>query len=132
MPMLTAVENVALPLVFRGEERQKREKAARSMLKKVGLKGYENRLPSQMSGGQQQRIGIARALVINPKIIFADEPTGNLDSHTTTEVMELMVDMVKRGEQTMILVTHDRSIASYADRIITIQDGSIIDIKENN
>ena len=91
MPMLTAIENVSMPLIFAGMEKKKRIKLAKNALAAVGLQGYENRKPTQMSGGQQQRVGIARALVGIPKIIFADEPTGNLDTHTTKEVMELIV-----------------------------------------
>ncbi len=92
----------------------------------MGLEGYENRKPSQMSGGQQQRVGIARALVGNPRILFADEPTGNLDSGTTREVMEIIVKQVRRQGMTLILVSHDRTIAEYADTILTIQDGNIV------
>lgn len=131
MNMLTALENVCLPMVFRGADKKERELQARKMLKAVGLEGYEKRKPTQMSGGQQQRVGIARALVGNPKIIFADEPTGNLDTHTTKDVMTLIVDMVRKNQQTLLIVTHDRSIADYADKIVTIQDGNIISIEEN-
>lgn len=130
LPMLTALENVSLPLVFRNQGREKREMEAKKMLEQVGLKGYENRKPGQMSGGQQQRIGIARALVGEPKIIFADEPTGNLDTHTTKEVMELIIQMVRQKNQTLILVTHDRSIANYANKVVTIQDGNILNVEE--
>ncbi|MDO4793475.1 MAG: ABC transporter ATP-binding protein [Filifactor alocis] len=129
LPMLTALENVSLPLVFRNERTDKREKEASQMLQKVGLKGYERRKPAQMSGGQQQRVGIARALVGSPKIIFADEPTGNLDTHTTKEVMELIVTMVREKGQTLIIVTHDVSIAAYADKIVTIRDGRILSVE---
>lgn len=129
LPMLTALENVSLPLVFRNERTGKREKEASQMLQKVGLKGYEGRKPTQMSGGQQQRVGIARALVGSPKIIFADEPTGNLDTNTTKEVMELIVTMVREKGQTLIIVTHDTSIASYADKIVTIRDGKILSVE---
>ena len=128
-PMLTSLENVSLPLIFRGVDHKEREKKAREMMKAVGLKGYEKRKPTQMSGGQQQRVGIARALVGTPKIIFADEPTGNLDTNTTREVMTLIVDQVRKHGQTLILVTHDRSIAEYADKVVTIQDGNIIKIE---
>lgn len=131
LPMFTAVENVSLPLIFRGVDKKKREKMARETLAMVGLKGYENRKPTQMSGGQQQRVGIARALVGNPKIIFADEPTGNLDSHTSKEVMEIMMAKVRESQRTLIVVTHDKNIADYADRIVTIQDGNILSIQEN-
>ncbi|MFC4804515.1 ABC transporter ATP-binding protein [Filifactor villosus] len=129
LPMLTALENVSLPLVFRNERTDKREKEATQMLQKVGLRGYERRKPTQMSGGQQQRVGIARALVGSPKIIFADEPTGNLDTNTTREVMDLIVSMVKEKGQTLIIVTHDTSIAAYADKIVTIRDGKILSVK---
>jgi putative ABC transport system ATP-binding protein len=104
----------------------------RGMLDAVGLSSHANHSPSQMSGGQQQRVGIARALVGKPKIIFADEPTGNLDSHTTKDVMDLISKQVKENGQTLILVTHDRSIADYADKIVTIADGNIINIEKRN
>lgn len=129
LPMMTAEENVALPLLFRGVDPKKRMAEARKAMEAVGLKGYEKRKPSQMSGGQQQRVGIARALVGTPKIIFADEPTGNLDSTTTKEVMNLIIDQVRAHKQTLILVTHDQSIAHYADKIVTISDGNIINIE---
>ncbi len=131
MPMLTAVENVSLPLIFRGVEKKQRESMAKETLAAVGLKGYENRKPTQMSGGQQQRVGIARALVGNPKIIFADEPTGNLDSHTSREVMEIMMAKVRENQRTLIIVTHDKKIAEFADRVVTIQDGNILSIEAN-
>lgn len=129
MPMLTALENVSLPLIFRSVDKKKRKKLAEDALAAVGLKGYENRKPTQMSGGQQQRVGIARALVGTPKIIFADEPTGNLDTHTTKEVMELIIKQVREHNQTLIMVTHDRTIADYADKVVTIQDGNIINVE---
>jgi putative ABC transport system ATP-binding protein len=134
LPMFTAVENVSLPLIFRGVEKKIREEMAREALAMVGLQGYEKRKPTQMSGGQQQRVGIARALVGNPKIIFADEPTGNLDSHTSREVMEIMMAKVREHSRTLLIVTHDKKIADYADRIVTIQDGNILSIetKETN
>ncbi len=129
LPMLTALENVEYPLVLRGMDRKKRTKRAILALEEVGLSGYENRKPTQMSGGQQQRVGIARAIAVDPKIIFADEPTGNLDSKTTEMVMDLIIERVHANKQTMILVTHDNSIAQYADRIVTIKDGNIINIQ---
>lgn len=132
MEMLTALENVSLPLLFRGVGKKKREHMARETLKAVGLVGYDRRKPTQMSGGQQQRVGIARALVGKPKIIFADEPTGNLDTATTKEVMGLMIGMVHDNNQTLIIVTHDKSIAEYADRVVTIRDGNIISIETKN
>ena len=132
IPTMTALENVSLPLALRGVSKAKRIPLAKKALEDVGLKGYEKRRPSQMSGGQQQRVGIARALVGKPKILFADEPTGNLDSHTTKEVMEIIRNQVKANGQTLILVTHDRSIAEYADRIVTISDGNIESVEQRN
>ena len=129
MQSMTALENVALPLMLKGVPKEVRDPAAKRALAEVGLKGYESRRPNQMSGGQQQRVGIARALVVKPKIIFADEPTGNLDSHTTKDVMDLISRQVKENGTTLILVTHDRSIADYADKIVTIQDGNIVNVE---
>lgn len=128
IPALTAVENVALPLIFRGMDSQSSKKIAKKYLDQVGLNGYYNRKPSQMSGGQQQRVGIARALVGKSKVIFADEPTGNLDSNTTIDVMKLIIDMIRKNNQTLILVTHDNQIADYADTIVELKDGDIINI----
>ncbi|CAB1250124.1 subunit of efflux permease exporting the starvation-induced killing protein (ATP-binding protein) [Ruminococcaceae bacterium BL-6] len=125
MPTMTALENVAMPLMFRGVSRAEREKKAAHMLKAVDLGKRMTHRPAQMSGGQQQRVGIARAFVAHPKIVFADEPTGNLDTKTTRDVMELMVGMTRSFRQTLILVTHDRDVARYADRIVSIVDGSI-------
>ena len=130
MPMMTALENVSLPLIFRGVPKRRRKAMAKEVLETVGLVGYDNRKPTQMSGGQQQRVGIARALAGNPKIIFADEPTGNLDTNTTKEVMSLIVRQVKEHNQTLILVTHDKSIAAFADKIVTIEDGNILNVHE--
>ena len=129
IPSMTALDNVSLPLALRGVPKNKRIPRAKKTLELVGLKGYEARRPSQMSGGQQQRVGIARALVGQPKILFADEPTGNLDSHTTKDVMDLISSQIRANGQTLILVTHDRSIAEYADKIVTISDGNIINIE---
>lgn len=126
MPSITAMENVSMPLTFRGIPKNKRNKAAKKILYEVGLAGRLHHKPSQMSGGQQQRVGIARAFVSRPKIIFADEPTGNLDSRTTIEVMRMMVRLVREHNQTLILVTHDPELAKYADRIVTIIDGNIV------
>lgn len=130
LEMLTALENVSLPLIFRGVSRKHRNSMAKKALESVGLVGYDKRKPTQMSGGQQQRVGIARALVGSPKIIFADEPTGNLDTNTTKEVMGIIVNQVRRENQTLIIVTHDQSIAAYADKVVTIQDGNILGIVE--
>ena len=126
MPYMNALENVSIPLTFRGVSKSKRERAAKKILNEVGLGHRMKHTPSQMSGGQQQRVGIARAFVAMPKIIFADEPTGNLDSRTTIEVMRMMVRLCRENSFTMILVTHDVELASYADRIITLMDGGIV------
>jgi putative ABC transport system ATP-binding protein len=122
---LTALENVCLPLIFRGTTKLLREKKATAILKAVGLEDRLKHKPTEMSGGQQQRVGIARAFIHNPQIIFADEPTGNLDTHTTEEMMGLMISMTRRNNQTLIIVTHDLEIARYADRIIHMRDGNI-------
>jgi len=126
LPALTALENVALPLVFRGVPKFKRNIIAKKMIKNVGLSSRIKHKPSEMSGGQQQRAGIARAFAAKPMLVFADEPTGNLDSKTTTEIMEMMVKIARDYKQTLIIVTHDQSVASYADRIVTLMDGNII------
>ena len=130
MSTMNAVENVALPLTFQGMDRKRRQKKAELMLDMVGLKKNKKHRPTQMSGGQQQRVGVARALVVEPEIIFADEPTGNLDSATSREVMELMQKVVREKQQTLIMVTHDNELAAFADRIFHIKDGKIIRIEE--
>ena len=129
---MDAVENVALPLSFRGMGKARRAKRAKEYLKLVGLERFMTHMPNQMSGGQQQRVGIARALAVDPQIIFADEPTGNLDSKTTMEVLKLMQTIVRERNQTLVMVTHDNNLATYADRIIKIIDGKIVRIEENH
>lgn len=130
LPTMNAVENVALPLTFQGMDKAKREKLAEEAIKLVGLWKYRKHRPTQMSGGQQQRVSVARALVVNPEIIFADEPTGNLDSHTSEEVMNLMKKVVREQNQTLVMVTHDNHLAEYADRIFHIKDGKILKIED--
>lgn len=127
---MNALENVALPLSFRGIPKELRLKRAMKMLKLVGLKEHAFHKPNQMSGGQQQRVGMARALVVNPKIMFADEPTGNLDSRTSKDMMNLMRDVVNRHHKTLVMVTHDDSLAAVADKVIRIVDGKIVDIED--
>ena len=126
LPNLTATENVALPLMFRGVPQAQREAIARKMLCRVGLSHRLDHFPSQMSGGQQQRTGIARAFVTRPDVVFADEPTGNLDSATTAEIMQMICGFARRFHQTIILVTHDPDMAAYADRVVKLLDGVII------
>lgn len=123
---MTALENTALPLIFKGIDKKTREQQAKAILDIVGLSHRLNHYPSQMSGGQQQRVGIARAFITKPKIIFADEPTGNLDTKTTIEVMEMIKNFAQKYNQTIILVTHEPELANYATRVITLADGKII------
>lgn len=128
---LTAVENVALPLIFDRVKKRERIKRSREMLLQMGLKNRLKNKPTEMSGGQQQRVSIARALINNPKIIFADEPTGNLDSKTTKEIMEILSQKVRNSGVTLIMVTHDLDLAGYADRVISMIDGKITKIVQN-
>jgi len=121
----TALENVTLPLIFKGVPKSVREKKAKALLKAVGLGDRMNHKPSQMSGGQQQRVSIARAFISNPEIVYADEPTGNLDTRTSAETMDLITGMAEEYKQTLIIVTHDLEIAGYANRIIYIKDGNV-------
>ncbi|QHQ63684.1 ATP-binding cassette domain-containing protein [Anaerocolumna sedimenticola] len=125
MSSMTALENVEFPLVFKRVKTKVRKKMARDMLIKVGLGTRLSHKPKEMSGGQQQRVGIARAFVAKPEIVFADEPTGNLDTKTTMEVMNLIKSIAKDNNQTIVMVTHDRRLADFADRIIHILDGKI-------
>ena len=129
---LNAVENVALPLSFRGVSKKIRNEKAQKYLKLVGLEKQMKHMANAMSGGQQQRVGIARALVENPKIIFADEPTGNLDSKTTMEILKLMRRIVREQNQTLVMVTHDNHLATFADRQFHIVDGKILKIEEQH
>nr|WP_308415405.1 ABC transporter ATP-binding protein [Sporanaerobium hydrogeniformans] len=131
IPSLTALENVALPLIFQGVAKKERNKRATEMLEAVGLGSRIKHKPKEMSGGQQQRVSIARAFVSRPKILFADEPTGNLDTHTTLEVMEIITSIAREFDQTLIIVSHDPEIANYAHKIITIKDGNIYRIEKN-
>lgn len=131
IPSLTALENVALPLIFQSVPKKEREKKAKEMLEAVGLGSRLKHKPKEMSGGQQQRVSIARAFVNQPKILFADEPTGNLDTQTTMEVMNMITNIARDYNQTLIIVSHDPEIASYAHKIITLRDGNIQKIEKN-
>ena len=124
IPRQTALQNVALPLVYAGEKKEKRISRAKKVLDEVGLSDRITHKPNQLSGGQRQRVAIARALVNSPSLILADEPTGNLDSSTSNEIMKLFEEIHKNGN-TLIIVTHEEEIAQHANRIIRLKDGEI-------
>ena len=124
IPNLTAEENVELPLIYRGVPKKEREELAVESLKVVGLEHRMDHKPSEMSGGQQQRVAIARAIAARPPVILADEPTGNLDSHSTKEIMEVLKELHRSG-RTVILITHDDEIAAQVNRVIRIKDGKV-------
>jgi putative ABC transport system ATP-binding protein len=130
LPRLTALKNVELPLIIAGVSENEALNKAKEMLKLVGLENRMNHRPSEMSGGEQQRVAIARALINNPKIVLADEPTGNLDTKTGWEIVQLMKQLNENKGQTFIVVTHDPHVAETADRIIHLRDGLIEGIKE--
>lgn len=122
----TALENVELPMIYKGIPEEERKIRAKEVLKIVGLEKREDHMPNQMSGGQQQRVAIARAIVNNPPLILADEPTGNLDTKTSIEVMEFFVNLNKSMKKTIVLVTHEPDIAQYCKRVVKFKDGNII------
>jgi putative ABC transport system ATP-binding protein len=124
LPRLTALENVALPLVYAGMPKKIRNEVAMEVVKKVGLEDRSHHKPNELSGGQCQRVAIARALVNNPSLILADEPTGNLDSKTSVEIMEIF-SKIHDGGNTVVLVTHEEDIANYARRVVRLRDGII-------
>lgn len=130
MPRLNALKNVESPLIYAGVPKRERRERARHMLEKVGLEDRMTHLPNELSGGQKQRVAIARALVNHPSIILADEPTGALDSKTSKQIMELLVELNEEGK-TVIIVTHEEEVASYTNRIITLRDGLITDDRRN-
>jgi len=121
----SALENVELPLIYSGVPQQQRLQRARASLKLVGLEGREEHHPSQLSGGQQQRVAIARALVNNPSIVLADEPTGNLDSRTSVEIMEIFQRLNEERNITILLVTHEPDVSRFAKRVIMFRDGKV-------
>ncbi|MGB8312518.1 MAG: ABC transporter ATP-binding protein [Halobacteriota archaeon] len=130
LPVLTALENIELPLLVSRSDQKEARVRALELLNIVGLEEWGNHKPSELSGGQQQRVTIARALVNNPAIVWADEPTGNLDSDSAQQVMELLIELNKKARQTIVTVTHDSTVGNTADRLITMRDGAII--SQNN
>jgi len=129
VPELTSLDNVALPLLLNGVDRKTAYKQAEEWLGNVGLQAKLNGLPGELSGGEAQRVAIARAMVIEPKVLFADEPTGSLDSLNSEKVMELFVETAKKHGTTVVMVTHEPTIAAYADREIVVRDGQIVGAK---
>jgi len=130
LPTLTAMENVTLPLIFKNVPLKERNERAMEMLKAVGLEDRAHHKPHEMSGGQQQRVSIARAFINSPQVVFADEPTGNLDTRTTYEMMDLITALAKKNNQTLVIVTHDLELSDYADRIVMLSDGQIERIED--
>ena len=130
IPVLTAYENVELPLKILKVSKEERKKKVTKLFKELGLEDRLNNKPDQLSGGQQQRVAIARALILNPAIILADEPTGNLDSETSKNVMNSLAKLNQEYKKTIIMVTHDKSIANYSSKIFHMNDGLIV--KEEN
>ncbi len=126
IPRTSALENVELPLVYAGVSASEQETRAREALRAVGLAGREHHAPSQLSGGQQQRVAIARALVNRPRLLLADEPTGNLDTRSSQEIMEIFQRLQRDSGITLVVVTHEPDIATYLDRVITFRDGEVI------
>lgn len=124
IPELTAKENIMIPLLMQGKSKEQSGKISIDMLHKVGLPNKENNLPSQLSGGEQQRVSIARAMAHDPKILFADEPTANLDTISGTNIIELFKDLHEQG-QTIVMVTHEEEYAKYCDRVIFLEDGKV-------
>ena len=126
LPRTSALENVELPLIYKGIPRPERAARARAALARVGLEGREGHHPSQLSGGQQQRVAIARALAGDPMMILADEPTGNLDTHRSHEIMQLVVELNRTEGMTIVMVTHEEDMAAYAARLVVFTDGRVV------
>lgn len=129
IPTLNAIENIALPMIFHGVGKEERMQRAEEILKEVGLTHRRTHLPKEMSGGERQRVAIGRALANDPEVILADEPTGNLDSHTGLEIMKIFTDLNKKGK-TIILVTHNLDLIKYVQKVLKISDGKIIEQKK--
>lgn len=132
MDSLTALENAVFPLILRGISEKERRKSAEEILSVLGLSKHLQHYPDELSGGQQQRVSIARAIIMNPEIVFADEPTGNLDSNTAEQIACILKEVVHRKGATLLMVTHDIEKAKFADRIVSLADGDIVSIKEGN
>ena len=132
IPTLTATENVTLPAIFQAMPEQKRIARAKSILSRVGLSDRLHHRPTELSGGQQQRVAIARALINNPSIILADEPTGNLDSESGQQVMDLLMHLHKKEKKTVIIVTHDVELLRYSEKTVHIKDGKIVKMTKNS
>ncbi|WP_334307448.1 ABC transporter ATP-binding protein [Anaerotignum sp. MB30-C6] len=130
LPTLTAMENVTLPLIFKNVPLKERNERAMEMLTAVGLGDRAHHKPHEMSGGQQQRVSIARAFINSPQVVFADEPTGNLDTRTTYEMMDLITALASKNKQTLVIVTHDLELSDYADRIVMLSDGEVERIED--
>ncbi|MBK8313076.1 MAG: ATP-binding cassette domain-containing protein [Acidobacteria bacterium] len=126
LPTLSATENVALPLRLQGLSRRDAETRANSMLSKVGLAGRSSHRPDELSGGERQRVAIARALIFDPPILLADEPTGNLDSHTGEEILTLLDNLHREYNTTVLMVTHNEEAAAYCDRVLRLRDGRVV------
>lgn len=124
---LSVEENIAIPLILKGEKADGIERRVRDILKILGLENSIKKRPTQLSGGQQQRVAIGRALITNPRLLLADEPTGNLDYNTSNDILEVLVDMRKTFNQSMVIVTHDPNVAAYADRVLFFHDGQVVD-----
>lgn len=129
VPELTALDNIALPLLINGVSKSEAYERAQTWLKKLGVSAVAKQIPGELSGGQAQRVAVARAMIIEPKILFADEPTGSLDSLNSEKVMELFIKTVKESGTTLIMVTHEATIAAYADREVVVRDGVVTEVK---
>ena len=126
IPELNLYENIALPMMALGQSKKEYDRAVKKIIKRVGLAGRENNLPSELSGGEQQRVSIARAIVNQPKILFADEPTANLDSSSAKTVLEVMRELVDKYHQTILMVTHEPEDEKYVDRVVWLKDGRLL------
>jgi putative ABC transport system ATP-binding protein len=127
LPRLNALQNVMLPLFYRGSDQEFARQQSLQMLERVGMKQFATHKPNQLSGGQQQRVAIARALVGNPDVIFADEPTGSLDSQTGQDVMQLFMDLNRHEKRTIVIITHDKEISKHCSRVVVLKDGYVIE-----